>query len=84
MIIRYPWKSQKFFRPICSVPVAFDGVQTRVRPLFLMSNFCQQPACLRNGTGFVAPEFVDSDDPRHQVPPTPGTFGAELVQVCNA
>ena len=27
MIISFPWKSQNFL--ICSVPVAFDGVQTR-------------------------------------------------------
>ena len=52
---------------ICSVPVAFNGVQTRVlvdAPLFLMSNFCQ--ACIK-GTGLVAPEFVDSDLPRNEI-----------------
>ena len=44
------------------------------RPLFLMSNFCHlhdlfAHYSLRNGTGFVAPEFIDSDFPRHGIPP---------------
>ena len=47
-------------------------------PLFLMGIFCQPCVIcslifLRKGTGFVAPEFVDSDFHRHGIPPPPGT-----------
>ena len=45
------------------------------RPLFLMSNFCQPrimcSLIFRICRGFVAPEFVHSDFPRHGIPPPP-------------
>ena len=45
------------------------------RPLFLMSNCCQPcvicPLIFTKGTGFVVPEFVDSDFPRPEPPPPP-------------
>ena len=54
---------------LCAICSVFFGIcnhpeSTRNRPLFLMSNFCRLcvicSLILRNGTHFVAPEFVDS------------------------